>query len=269
MGKCAPRLLLVPQVVADVLQRYSETPQVSLDQLMMLSAAVAEAAPDGGSPLASDGGAEGSAATNAAAVPDAWGWTDDGAVLLEHGCDTSGWDAYGPAPPPPVSNASNGRESRLDGWSEAEAMGAAEKLQLLIAEFGSLPPGEVSAALAACDGGLMAAAQLLRAMAEEEKGERGAGSRGAAAAAATVPAAAVPHSAPAHGGAEQARQAGAAGPGVSQLAQRFPGASREALEVGAACWAGQPAFCTLRAAALAQLKLPHPSCWVGPDIGWF
>lgn len=210
--------LFVPQVVADVLQRHSEAPQVALDQLMMLSAAVAEAAAGpsyGGSPTASAGHLEGSDVPNAAAVPDARSWGDDDADLL--GEEGGGGGRRSP------SWEESGGPHVVDRHIAEAGMGTEEKLRLLSAEFGSLPAGDVSAALAACDGSLMAAAQLLRAMTAEE------GAKGSAApcGTATADTAAVAEGV-------QAGPAGAAPAGLEELARSFPTASREASEVGAA-----------------------------------
>ena len=132
-------LSLELQVVGDVLQRYSDDPQMVVDHLAMLSACVEEAA-------------------DVAA-----GGIDDPAIV----CDGARADA---------GRGDIAAELPLSPGGVDE-LGEAEKLAALEAEFGGAAGSTAAAALAACDGSLFAAAQLLRALAADGGGHSSGGGR--------------------------------------------------------------------------------------------
>ncbi|PSC74687.1 NEDD4-binding 2 isoform B [Micractinium conductrix] len=226
------------EVVGDVLQRHSDAPQAGLDTLIMLSACVEDAAGEGGG-----AGAQ---------VPDAAGW--------ESVSSGSGSDDEGGGGGPGHSWEGGLTAVELAGFEEgvfpdarllrgapgaavvpeaADVLPAEEKRELLKAEFGGIAAAEVEAALAACDGSLFAAAELLRLFVEEDAAQRqqrqqqrrlDGGAHGAAAAAANVPAAAA-HASPEPGTSCLPQHAR---PKVQHLARRFPDVSPESLEVALA-----------------------------------
>lgn len=116
------------EVVADVLQRYSDTPQTALEQLSMLSICMEDAK---------------AGKANGVQLPEDCSW-DDG----------SSWDG---TPSPPASPPA------LD----AALLSDADSLEALQAEFGAVTEDEARGALTACDFNLAAAAKLLRVVHEE------------------------------------------------------------------------------------------------------
>ena len=243
-----------------MLQRHSDAPQAGLDTLIMLSACVEDAAGEGGG-----AGAQ---------VPDAAGW--------ESVSSGSGSDDEGGGGGPGHSWEGGLTAVELAGFEEgvfpdarllrgapgaavvpeaADVLPAEEKRELLKAEFGGIAAAEVEAALAACDGSLFAAAELLRLFVEEDAAQRqqrqqqrrlDGGAHGAAAAAANVPAAAA-HASPEPGTSCLPQHAR---PKVQHLARRFPDVSPESLEVRG----GRQGLSEAPYTALSGARLCEPAC---------
>lgn len=230
------------EVVGDVLERYCDAPQSGVDQLIMLSSCVENASGEGSS--GSDTG-----------VPDALGWesvssgSDDEEAAQAGDAAGSSWEVGLTAEelagmehglfPASLPLTAQGSAAELVPFSAGnDEMPLKEKEEVLRAEFKSIAAQEVAAALAACDGSLFAAADLLRTFAAEDVG-RGlnGGAQSAAAAAASVPTAAVTPPEPL----TRTDSTGSSlpqhvQPKVRHLARRFPGVLPEALEAAlAAC----------------------------------
>jgi hypothetical protein len=261
------------QVVGDVLQRYGE-PQAALDQRLtsiMFSSCVEDAtsAVDDASgglscagwELLSSGSGSGSDDEGQQLRAGA-SWeqalTPDELAAMEHGVFPSGLLLPSQLEQPRLHGASAQSQQRPVSPEGEESLPAEEKLALLKADFSGIAADEVSAALAACDGSLLAAADLLRAFAEEDSsaaakndsGLNGGAHTGAraAAAAATVPAAARAGVAPSRVTPPEPRTSNGssdsngssivplhAQPKVQHLARRFPEVPTEALEVSCCC----------------------------------
>lgn len=154
-----------------MLQRHADAPQTALDQLIMLQSCVEDAA-----------------ATAAGELPDAAAWESGSGSGSgsdeEHGLGAS-W-ALG-ATPQELAAAERGALPPAPLLQAAAAAAAAggngglspeKQLGALKAEFGSVPDRGLEEALAACDGDLFAAAELLRAFAAEDAAAAAAGSAG-------------------------------------------------------------------------------------------
>ncbi|KAL4452605.1 hypothetical protein ABPG75_008267 [Micractinium tetrahymenae] len=250
------------EVVGDVLQRYSDSREACLDQMIMLSSCVENAAGEGGS----DG-------------PDPAGWDSPSGSGSdeEEGGSTAGasWEVgltpeelagmeqgifpglQAPPLPQPIPLQQPGQQAALQQGGERpaspegpDALPAEEKAELLQAEFKSIATAEVSAALTACDGSLFAAAELLRSFAAEDAAS-GAQQQGVATAAAGS------------GAGDSGASAGFlpqhAKPKVQHLARRFPAVHAEALEVALASCGYDLATArrTLREAGYGEVQ-PEP-----------
>lgn len=273
---------LKPDVVGDVLQRYSDTPQTALDQLIMLSSCVNDAA--------THTCAATTATSAVGSLPDQQAWEADSGDGFCGGSDDefaagSSWEQeLTPAeleaieagvplelllaaprqrdpPQRQQQQVPHQQQHRPLSPEGEDAMPAEEKLELLQLEFASISVDEVSASLAACDGSLFAAAKLLRAFLAEDDAAKSSDSDGrgnmigdaprSAAAAASVPAAASASAALPHH----------AWPKVQHLSQRFPEVPIEALEVAlvSSSYSLANARRTLREAGYTEVDLePTP-----------
>ncbi len=213
------------QVVGDVLQRYSDSREACLDQLVMLSACVENAAGEGGSDgpdPASWDSPSGSDEEEAAGASWEAGLTAEELAGMAQGIFPGLEAPQLPQPiplPPPLQQTGGEWPSSPEG---PDALPAEEKAALLQLEFKSIAAAEVSAALAACDGSLFAAAELLRSFAAEDAAS-GVDQQASASAAACAPA-----SGSSDGGGFLPQHAK---PKVQHLARRFPEAPTTALEV--------------------------------------
>lgn len=239
-----------------MLQRHADAPQTALDQLIMLQRCVDDAA-----------------ATAAAAgeLPDSSAWESCSGSEDEHAFGGGGVGASWAQDLTPEELAALEQGTFPPDLQQGQHQPAAaapagtlsqeEQLTALKAECGGMPDRDLAEALAACDGDLFAAAELLRSFAAEDAaaaaGASSAGLNGGAllggeaGVAATVPAPAVLPSAlpePA-GGPELPLHVG---PKVQHLARRFPGAPTESLQV--------QQMPSLRVDALRAWAVGHAQC---------
>ncbi|KAL4439001.1 hypothetical protein ABPG77_006938 [Micractinium sp. CCAP 211/92] len=242
------------EVVGDVLQRYSDSREACLDQLVMLSACVENAAGEGGSDgpdPASWDSPSGSDEEEAAGASWEAGLTAEELAGMAQGIFPGLEAPQLPQPiplPPPLQQTGGERPASPEG---PDALPAEEKAALLQLEFKSIAAAEVSAALAACDGSLFAAAELLRSFAAEDAAS-GVDQQASASAAACAPA-----SGSSDGGGFLPQHAK---PKVQHLARRFPEAPTTALEVALASCGYDLASArrTLREAGYSETQ-PEPS----------
>lgn len=244
---------LKQEAVGDVLQRYSDSREACLDQLIMLSACVENAGGEGGggrdgsegpdpaswdSPSGSDEEDAGSAAGASCEA----GLTPEELAGMAQGI-FPGLEAPQLPQPIPLAARACARPASTEG---PDALPAGEKAQLLQAEFKSVAATEVSAALVACDGSLFAAADLLRSFVAEDAAS-GAGQHSAV-------------YAPAGDSSGSGYLPQHAKPKLQHLARRFPGAPTEVLEVALASsgYKLAPARSTLREAGYSEVAPAEP-----------